>query len=102
MMVVVLSMSLAAAPTSGSWTSIEPSGKVIVHGAPLESVVRTGAHWTFPGKTRSDLIEHLRKNHGYTRKQLESRSTESLLNLHDDAHTGVRANCPGGICPIRR
>lgn len=50
-----------------------------------------GAHWTYPGSSRQDLIEHLLdgEHRGkFDRSWLATLSTEQLRSLHDDDHEG--------------
>lgn len=86
--------------------------------------VRPG-HWNITGDwnaSKAKVIAHLRNEHPSKAAQhepLESKSLETLLTYHDDAHEGrttavatvrsaapVRSapvsSCPGGVCPTNR
>lgn len=73
---------------------------------PPASIPRASSHWTFPGNSRSDLIEHLQagehRGH-FSASYLAGLSFSELKQLHSADHEGRVSSrsiaCPGGFCP---
>ena len=57
------------------------------------------AHWTFPGRSRDDLIRHLQTGiHRHSQRELEQLSYYDLLKIHDSDHNQCPScGVPAGI-----